>query len=79
MTTMTRVHRSKGKIRELALNGVRPSVATVNAGKYSYTRDAYFVTKADPSPKVAAFLEFMRSAKGASILKANSAIPVHGR
>ena len=76
MTTTTRVRRSKGKISAISYNGVTPSVANVEAGKYPFTREAYLVTKANPSAKVTAFLKFVNSANGSSVLKANDAIPV---
>ena len=76
MTTTTRVRRSKGEVRAISYNGVSPTVANVEAGKYPFTREAYLVTKDNPSAKVKAFLEFVRSAEGAEVLKANDAIPV---
>ena len=77
MTTTTRVRRSKGKIKAVSYNGVAPSVANVEAGKYLFTREAYLVTKANASAKVEAFLAFVKSAGGRSVLKANEAIPVN--
>lgn len=74
MTTTTRVRRSEGKIRAVAYNGVAPTVTNVANSTYPFTREAYLVTKAKPSAKVAAFLEFVRSNKGAAVLKANDAI-----
>ncbi len=76
MTTMTRVRRSKGKIRAVAYNGIEPSVANVESGGYRFIREAYLVTKARPSAAVAAFLTFVGSDQGAAVLKANDAIPV---
>ena len=76
MTTTTRVRRSKGKVKALAYNGVAPTVVNVEGGTYPFTREAYLVTKADPSAKVRAFLDFVKSAEGGEVLKANDAIPV---
>ena len=76
MTTTTRVRRSEGKVKALAYDGVAPIVVNVEAGTYPFTREAYLVTKADPSAKVRAFLEFVKSAEGGEVLKANDAIPV---
>ncbi len=76
MTTTTRVRRSKDAINAVAYNGVSPTIANVEAGKYRFTRQAYLITKTIPSTKVKAFLDFTFSAKGGLILKANDAIPV---
>ena len=76
MTTTTRVRRSKGKVKALALYGVAPTVANVEANTYPFTREAYLVTKADPATKVGAFLDFVKSTEGGEVLKANDAIPV---
>ena len=67
MTTTTRVRRSKGKVKALAYNGVAPTVVNVEAGTYPFTREAYLVTKADPSAKVRAFLDFVKSAEGGEV------------
>ena len=75
MTTTTRVRRSKGKLKALAYDGVAPTVANVEAGTYPFTREAYLVTLAQPSAKVRAFLDFVKSAEGGTVLKANDAIP----
>ena len=76
MTTTTRVRRSKGHVKALAYDGVRPSVDNVEAGTYPFTREAYLVTLAEPSAEVRAFLDFVKSAKGGEVLKANDAIAV---
>ena len=73
---ITRVRRSKGEVRAISYNGVAPTVANVEAGKYPFTREAFLITKASPSAKVKAFLEFVKTAEGGSVLKANDAIPV---
>ena len=75
MTTSTVVGQSGGKIRAVALNGVKPDEANVLSGKYGLTREAYFVTKAQASPAVAKFLNFVRGPEGAAVIKANGAIP----
>ena len=75
MTTTTRVRRSEGKVEALAYDGVAPTVVNVEAGTYPFTREAYLVTRADPSAKVRAFLDFVKSAEGSTVLKANDAIP----
>jgi hypothetical protein len=43
---------------------------------YTLIRESFFVTKASPSPAVARFLEFTRSASGDVVIAANGAVPV---
>jgi len=75
MTTSTVVGQSSGKIRAVALNGVKPDEANVLAGRYKLTREAFLVTKGAGSPAVAGFLSFVRGPEGAAVIKANGAIP----
>ncbi len=75
MTTSTVVQQSGGKVRAVALNGVTPDEANVLAGKYKLVREAFLVTKSQPSAEVARFVAFVRSAEGAAVIKSNGAIP----
>jgi phosphate transport system substrate-binding protein len=75
MTTATVVEQSGGKIRALALNGVRPNEVEVRAGRYKLVREAFLVTKAGASPALTEFIAFVQSADGAAVIKANGAIP----
>ena len=79
MTTLTVVEQSGGRVRALALNGVVPDDANTLAGRYRLTREAFLVSKAQPSPAAAKFLEFARSAEAAAVIKANGAIPTARR
>lgn len=76
MTTMTVVEQSAGKIKPLSLGGVAPNAANVQSKTYALTRDSFLVTKATPSPAVAKFLQFVRSAVGEQVIGANGAVPV---
>ena len=75
MTSATVVGQSQGKLKAMALNGVEPSEANVETGRYRFTRDAFLVTRNAPAPKVKAFVEFVKSAEGAAIIRANGALP----
>lgn len=76
MTTMTVVEQSRSRIRPIWLNGVEPSPANVRSGAYPLTRDSFLVTKADPAPAVARFLEFVRGSEGKRVISANGAVPL---
>jgi phosphate transport system substrate-binding protein len=74
MTSATVAEQSRGKIRSLALNGVAPSETEIVAGRYRLTRDAFLVTRNAPSSETRAFIDFVRSAEGAAVIRANGAI-----
>lgn len=74
MTSATVVEQSKGKIRAIALNANAPSEANVLAGKYRLTRDAFLVTGKTPSAQTRGFIDFVASAEGAAVIRANGAI-----
>jgi phosphate transport system substrate-binding protein len=76
MTSMTVVEQSKGKIKAVSLNGIAPSADNVKRKTYTLIRESFFVTKASPSPAVAHFIEFTRSASGDDVIAANGAVPV---
>ncbi|MBI2296620.1 MAG: phosphate ABC transporter substrate-binding protein [Betaproteobacteria bacterium] len=75
MTSMTVVEQSKGSIKAVSLSGVAPSADNVRRKAYTLIRESFFVTKASPSPAVARFLEFTRSASGDDVIAANGAVP----
>lgn len=56
--------------RAVALNGVAPTVANVTAGTYPLRRTLYLVTLGDPTPAAQAWLDFVRSAEGQSLVAA---------
>jgi phosphate transport system substrate-binding protein len=75
MTSATVVGQSGGKLKALALNGVDPGEANIEAGRYKLTRDAFLVTRGAPPAKVKAFIDFVKSAEGAALIRANGALP----
>jgi phosphate transport system substrate-binding protein len=76
MTTMTVVEQSGGRIKPVSLRGIAPVASNVQNKTYVLTRDSFLVTKATPSPAVAGFLDFVRSAAGEKVIIANGAVPV---
>lgn len=76
MTSMTVVEQSRGKIKATSLNGVAPSADNVRRKSYALVRESFFVTRGSPSPAVARFIEFTRSAFGDDVIAANGAVPV---
>ena len=78
MTTTTVVEQSGNKIKALSLDGVAPTEANVTAGTYRLVREVFLVLKGGAAPAANNFLEFVSSADGAKIIKANGAIPKGG-
>ena len=76
MTSMTVVEQSGGKLKALALNGIAPTAENVKSGRYFLTRDFLFVTKAEPTPAVRKFLEFVLSPQGDRVIQTNGAVPL---
>lgn len=76
MTTTTVVEQSQGRIKAVALNGVRPSAENVERKTYVLTRDSFLVTRRTPDPAVSRFVDFVRSPAGAAVIVANGAVPV---
>jgi phosphate transport system substrate-binding protein len=75
MTSLPFVEQSGGRVRALALGGVSPTPANVRQGTYPLSRQSFLLTHTSPSPAVARFLAFVRSADGASAIAANGAVP----
>lgn len=76
MTAAVRQAQSEGKIKALAIDGIKPNLKAVVKGKYPFTRNAYLITKGKPSPEIKRFLMFINSKTGRKILKENYAVPV---
>ncbi|MGH7775110.1 MAG: phosphate ABC transporter substrate-binding protein [Candidatus Binatia bacterium] len=76
MTSMTVVEQSAGKVKALALNGVAPSPENVRNGSYFLTRDFLFVIKADTTPAVKKFVDFVLSPEGDRVILDNGAVPL---
>lgn len=61
--------RAEGRrLHPLAIDGVRPSVASVADGTYPHAKRMYLVTKGTPPHSVAQFLAFLDSPEGRRIL-----------
>ena len=75
LTSLPYVQRSNHRIRALAFNGVEPTEENVRTGRYPMSRRAYLLVRSPESAQVRPFLEFVRGAEGARVLRANGAIP----
>lgn len=76
LSTLAHARRQSG-IKVLSIEGVQPSVATVQSGQYPLALKIYLAYKPD-SPKLALiqkFLAFLAGPKAADILRAHSLLP----
>jgi phosphate transport system substrate-binding protein len=74
-TTMIEVGKSEGRIVPLSLNGVEPSRENVAKGTYKLIRNFFFVLPAKPKPLAQSFVDFVLSADGEKIIRAQQALP----
>ena len=59
----------------MAIDGVEPTQANAKSGAYKVVRKLYMTVKGEPTPLVAAFLDYVRSAEGGSITEDAGYIP----
>lgn len=57
-------------LKALKIDGVEPSQTNAAMGKYRIVRKLYMNTKGQPSPLVQAFIDYIRSPEGATLIKA---------
>lgn len=55
-------------IKTVAVNGVKPSLAAVKAGKFKYAGYQYMVTKGAPTGDIKTYIDWVRSKEGAKII-----------
>jgi phosphate transport system substrate-binding protein len=63
------------EVRRLAVDGITPSVAAVESGRYPFAELMYIVTKGKPDQDTGKFLDFVRSQAGRKIVRENLAAP----
>ena len=75
-TTLALLVSEKRTLNVLALDGVMPTTKALSEGSYPYYKPLYLVVPKSPSPTVKAFVEFVFSSAGRSVLLANAQVPV---
>jgi phosphate transport system substrate-binding protein len=68
LTTYANASKSEGRYQALAFDGVVPSPAAVQSGKYPLVKSFAVVTRGAPSGAAKRFLDFTASAEGKEIL-----------
>jgi phosphate transport system substrate-binding protein len=64
-------------VKTLPIDGVTPTLTNVVSNKYKFWNCQYFVTKGAPAGDVGTYINWVRSAKGAAVIKAY-AVPYTG-
>ena len=63
-------------IRALAVEGVVPSPASIAEHRYPFTKDLTLVTLSQPTGRVAAFVEYVRSPAGREVIQRGGGLPL---
>ena len=66
---LSQIVTEKRNLRFVPIDGVEPSLANLESGKYPYEKDFFLVYSAKTKPIAERLLEFVRSEKGRSILR----------
>jgi phosphate transport system substrate-binding protein len=67
-TTLTQIVTENRALKPLALDGAAPTLESLAAGRYRYSKTLYLVTGRDPSPLAKEFVAFIRSPAGQAVL-----------
>lgn len=73
---LAQIVNEKRNLRIVAIDGVAPSLASLEAGSYPFAKTFYVVTKAEPSPSVRALLQFLTTPAGRTALRAAGTLPI---
>jgi phosphate transport system substrate-binding protein len=73
---LSQILTEKRDLRFVPIDGVEPSLENLGSGKYPYEKPFYLVYSAKTKVAAERLLEFLRSAKGRSILRDTSNLPV---
>ena len=79
LTTLAMVTAEQAKVRLVRFNGVEPTLRALVQGHYPLVRDYYLVARTPVSDTAQKFINFTRSAKGVSLIKALNCVPVEQR
>jgi phosphate transport system substrate-binding protein len=67
-TSLAIVKGERRKVAALPIDGVAPTLENLDSGAYRYGKTLYLVTRVNPAEKVGAFIAFLRSPEGRSLL-----------
>lgn len=70
------IRAEKRKLAPIAVNGVRPTVASMSDGTYPMSVTLWLIQRTDASTAVRMFADFLRSPAAADIVRAHDGLPV---
>jgi phosphate transport system substrate-binding protein len=65
------------KVKPVSINGIRPSIAAIRAGKYKIVRPFLYLTNGEPNKRANKFIAYVLSRDGQRILKNEGLVGVH--
>lgn len=68
-STLTQLVLEKRDLRPVTIDGVEPTLANFESGKYPHTKPLYFIVSAKKSPLTDSFLAFLQSSEGLMLLR----------
>jgi phosphate transport system substrate-binding protein len=75
-TSLLQIRAEGRPLRALAWNGVEPTLANLEAGRYPLGKSIWIVFRENPSPGVRRLLSFLASPRGRDLLRSLGALPV---
>ena len=73
--TLSQIKMERRNLRVLAIDGVEPSLDTLESGAYPFVRPIYFVLPAKKNPLAERFIAFLGSPAGRAALRATGNLP----
>lgn len=67
--TLAQLRTEQRRLRVVALDGVTPTFANYESGKYRYTKPFYVILREDSAPETKAFAAYLQSPAGAASLR----------
>jgi phosphate transport system substrate-binding protein len=64
-----------GSVKAIALDGVAPSEAAIDAGRYPLVRPFLFITRGPPSPDARAFIDWIVGPQGRELTRREGLLP----
>jgi len=73
--TATQLKTEARNLRAVPLDGMEPTFANVESGRYRYMKKLYFITRSPVEPDVERFMTFVRSPEGLKLLREAEVLP----
>lgn len=74
-TTLTQLTTEPNNLHTIPINGVEPTLANFESGKYPFVKKLYFVLGEKSTPEAQKFIAFLQSPQGLKALRAAAVLP----